>query len=95
MLLQAFKPDLAVTDVLLLGSQALVDKLGIPKAILLVFGLLEPMSGLSHGSGSTAYAHVPTFKSTLPRKMVKSGKFVSLHHPLFHQGLTTCINMVC
>ena len=32
--LQAFEPDLALTDIALVGGAALADKLGIPKAIL-------------------------------------------------------------
>ena len=34
-MLQAFKPQLIVTDILLMGGMALADKFGIPKALVL------------------------------------------------------------
>ena len=68
--MQAFKPDFAFTDLVLVGGQALADRLAIPKGIMYIPGLLEPILGHSYGSGGTLLSTVPVWMSLLPRRMV-------------------------
>ncbi len=68
--LQAFGPDLALTDMVLVGAGALADKLGIPKATMYIPGLLAPIAGHSYGSGASLRATVPQWMTLLPRSMV-------------------------
>lgn len=70
--LQAFEPDLALTDIALVGGAALADKLGIPKAVLSVPGLLPPVSGHSYGSGASLRSTVPQWMTLLPKHMASS-----------------------
>ncbi|KAL0043379.1 hypothetical protein WJX79_003197 [Trebouxia sp. C0005] len=67
--IQAFEPDLALTDIALVGGAALADKLGIPKAIMSVPGLLPPVSGHSYGSGASLRSTVPQWMTLLPKHM--------------------------
>ncbi|DBB18919.1 TPA: UDP glucuronosyltransferase 5, polypeptide G1, variant 3 [Trebouxia sp. C0006] len=67
--IQAFEPDLALTDIALVGGAALADKLGIPKAVLSVPGLLPPVSGHSYGSGASLRSTVPQWMTLLPKHM--------------------------
>lgn len=69
--MQAFKPDLAFTDLVMVGGQALADKLAIPKAILFIAGMWEPIAGHSYGSGGTLLSTVPSWQTLLPRNMVQ------------------------
>ena len=68
--MQTFKPDFAFTDLVLVGGQALADRLSIPKGIMYIPGLLEPIAGHSYGSGASLLSTVPVWMSLLPRHMV-------------------------
>ncbi len=69
---QAFGPDLALIDFVLAGGGALADKLGIPKAINCITGLLPPVVEHAYGSGASLLSSVPQWMSLAPRKMVSS-----------------------
>lgn len=68
--LQAFQPDLIMTDFILAGGLALADKLGIPKALMMA-AHVPPLSNQALGSGSHLLATVPQFNTGLPRNMVR------------------------
>ena len=76
--LQAFEPDLALTDLVLVGGSALADLLGIPKAIMFIPGMLSPIVGHSYGSGASLRATVPQWMTLLPRKMVHNSTDVNM-----------------
>lgn len=69
---QAFKPDLALIDFVLAGGGALADKLGIPKAINCITGVVPPVVEHAYGSGASLLSSVPQWMSLAPRKMVSS-----------------------
>ena len=68
---QAFRPDFAFTDIVLVGGQALADKLHIPKGLMYIPGILEPIFSHSYGSGGTLSSTVPFWMTLLPRHMVQ------------------------
>ena len=49
--MQAFRPELMVTDILLFGGVALADKFGIPKAMILP-GQFAPLINYMAGAGT-------------------------------------------
>ena len=53
-----------------MGAGALADKLNIPKAMLVIPGLLSPQFQFDYGAGSHLLATVPQFQSLLPQRMV-------------------------
>lgn len=55
-----------------MGAAALADKLSIPKAVLVIPGLLSPQFQFDYGAGSHLLATVPQFQSLLPRSMVST-----------------------
>ena len=55
---------------LFVGGSALADKLGIPKAVMYVPGVLSPLAGHTFGSGASLRATVPQWMTLLPRNMV-------------------------
>ncbi|KAA6424623.1 MAG: UDP-glucuronosyltransferase 2B31-like isoform 1 [Trebouxia sp. A1-2] len=67
--IQAFKPDLALIDFVLAGGGALADKLGIPKAINCITGVVPPVVEHAYGSGASLLSSVPQWMSLAPRKM--------------------------
>ena len=68
---QEYQPDLVLADFVMMGGAALADKLNIPKAMMVIPGLLPPQMPFDYGSGSHLLATVPQFQSLLPRRMVK------------------------
>ena len=68
--MQEYQPDLILADVVMMGAAALADKLNIPKAVMVIPGLLSPQIPFDYGSGSHLLSTVPQFQSLLPRKMV-------------------------
>lgn len=68
--MQEYQPDLILADFVFMGAGALADKLHIPKAMMIIPGLLSPQFPFDYGSGSQLLATVPQMQSLLPRKMV-------------------------
>ena len=86
--LQAFEPDLALTDLVFVGGGALADLLGIPKAIMFIPGMLSPIMGHSYGSGASLRATVPQWMTMLPRKMVC--KSTDMNMTEYQPDVTAC-----
>ncbi|KAK9804912.1 hypothetical protein WJX72_011715 [[Myrmecia] bisecta] len=66
---EAFKADLLVGDVAVSTSFALADKLGIPKGVLFVAGLMPPIDSDYYGLGANSLAHVPQFNTLFSSTM--------------------------
>ncbi len=81
-LAQVFGPDLALIDFVLAGGGALADKLGIPKAINCITGLLPPVVEHAYRSGASLLSSVPQWMSLAPRKMVSSRCTALAHRQL-------------
>lgn len=68
--LQKFQPDLFLCDFVMMDGGVLADKLGIPKAMMIIPAHLPPQTAFDYGSGSHLLATVPQWQSLLPRNMV-------------------------
>ena len=68
--LQEYQPDLFLCDFVMMGGGVLADKLGIPKAMMIIPAHLPPQTAFDYGSGSHLLATVPQWQGLQPRYMV-------------------------
>ena len=70
-MMQEFAPDLVLADYVFVGGSALADKLNIPKAIVSIPGLMQPIMSYDFGSGSHLLATSPQWQMLHSRNMVR------------------------
>lgn len=70
-MMQEFAPDLVLADYVLVGGSALADKLNIPKAVVGIPGLMQPIMSYDFGSGSHLLATSPQWQMLHSRNMVR------------------------